>query len=76
MLTEVIDSMIQTKEEKQNKRVWIIKSWKDTANSSTLIFSIPKDLQKEYGLSKPTALYLIPKKGGLFLKKVDLESVE
>jgi len=73
----IIDKVIQTKEEQtQDQRVRIIHSYRVGKNTPTIIFSIPQDIRKQYNLEKPTSLYLIPKKNGFFLKKVDLEGIE
>lgn len=71
----VIGNVVQMKEE-QEKGVRIIHSYRVSKNSETIIFGIPKDIREQYDFSKPTSLYLIPKKDYLILKKVDLESVK
>lgn len=71
----VSDNVTQMKEEDE-KGVRIIHSYGTSKDSRTLIFSIPKDIRKMYDLTKPTSLYLIPKKDYFILKKVDLDSVK
>ena len=65
-----------TMKEEQEQGVRIIHSYGKSKDSPTLIFSIPKDIREQYDLSKPTSLYLIPKKDYFILRKVDLESVK
>jgi hypothetical protein len=59
----------------QNDRIRIIHSWRVNKKSPTLIFAIPQDLRKQYDLDEPGSMYLIPKKEGILLKKVQLEGI-
>jgi hypothetical protein len=66
--------MSQTQKEVQ--RIRIIHSYRVSHKCNTLLFSIPHDIRKQYGLDKPTSLYVIPKKDGILLRKVDLEGIK
>jgi hypothetical protein len=66
MSVSLIDNM--TKEKIQKFR--IVKSWRNNnSEKSTIIFSIPQDLAKQYDISRPANLFLITCENGILLKK-------
>jgi hypothetical protein len=54
----------------------IVKSWRNTDGCRTIVFPLPYKLAEKYHIEKPAKLYLIPRKDGILLKKVDLEGIE
>ena len=64
------------KQEEEQQEVRIIHSYKPNRKSPTILIAIPKEIREQYNLDKPCSLYLIPKKDGFFLKKVDLEGID
>ena len=54
----------------------IVKSWRNTDGSRTIVFPLPYRLAEKYHIEKPVKLYLIPREDGILLKKVDLEGIE
>ena len=70
-----MDNVIKTKE-KEEQQTMIIRCYRSSNNSPTILIAIPKEIREQYNLDKPASLYLIPKKDGFFLKKVDLEGID
>jgi hypothetical protein len=62
--------------EEQGNQVKIVKSWRNHDKARTLIFPLPADLAKKYGIEKPAHLYFIPRDDGILLRKVDLEEIK
>ena len=58
------------------KEIEIVKSWRNNDKARTIIFPLPYKLAEKYGIEKPANLYLIPRKDGILLKKVELEGIE
>ena len=58
------------------KEIEIVKSWRNTDGSRTIVFPLPYKLAEKYGIEKPANLYLIPRKDGILLRKVELEEIE
>jgi len=69
----ILDNVIQTKEQQETM---IIHSYRSSQKTPTILIAIPKEIREQYNLDKPASLYLIRKKDGFFLKKVDLENIE
>jgi hypothetical protein len=57
-------------------QIKIVKSWRNHDKARTLIFPLPADLAKKYGIEKPAHLYLIPREDGILLRKVNLEGIK
>jgi len=58
------------------EEIVIVKSWRNTDNSRTIVFPLPYKLAEKYHIEKPGNLYLIPREDGILLRKVDLEGIE
>jgi hypothetical protein len=57
-------------------QIKIVKSWRNHDKARTLIFPLPADLAKKYGIEKPAHLYFIPREDGILLRKVNLEGIK
>jgi len=68
--------MTEKQKQEPKQKIWIIKSWRDSKKSKSLVFCLPKDIGDKYDIDKPCSLYLIPRSDGILLRKVDLESVK
>ena len=68
----VMENVTQMKEQE----VRIIRLYRKSKDSPTVIFGIPKEIREQYDLNEPASLYLISKKDYFILKKVDLETVK
>jgi bifunctional DNA-binding transcriptional regulator/antitoxin component of YhaV-PrlF toxin-antitoxin module len=58
------------------KEIEIVKSWRNNDKARTTVFPLPYKLAEKYGIEKPANLYLIPRKDGILLRKVELEEIE
>jgi len=74
-----VNDVVQNETRKQNEQlpsITIAKTWRQTPAQRTVVFAIPRKMAEFYDLSKPSTIYLIPKKDGIMLKKLNLENVK
>jgi hypothetical protein len=68
--------MSSLNENMTEEELFIVKSWRNSDSSPTIVSPLPQKLAERYHIEKPAHLYFIARDDGILLRKLDLKGIK